>query len=130
MSEPMKRHLTNNIEVVIHSDRCHHFVGPRTKLKPLLILMQKFDFKPARTESQEHIPWEEVARDDIEKYGMPALCLRGARVKEGLTQVALCKKLGISQYNLSKMENGKRPIGKKMAHRLAKVLKMDYRVFL
>ncbi|MFH0788088.1 MAG: helix-turn-helix transcriptional regulator [Pseudomonadota bacterium] len=37
---------------------------------------------------------------------------------------------GIPQRHLSMMEHGKRPIGKKNAHLLAKVLNVDYRVFL
>jgi plasmid maintenance system antidote protein VapI len=38
--------------------------------------------------------------------------------------------LGISQAHISEMEHGRRPIGKEMARRLAKLLKVDYRVFL
>jgi plasmid maintenance system antidote protein VapI len=38
--------------------------------------------------------------------------------------------VGISQTHISEMEHGKRPIGKDMARRLAKVLRADYRVFL
>jgi hypothetical protein len=44
--------------------------------------------------------------------------------------MALADKLGISQTNLSKMEVGKRPIGKVMAKRIAAVLKINYRIFL
>lgn len=60
----------------------------------------------------------------------PAISLRGSRLKAGLTQTALSAQLGIQQAHLSQMENGKRPIGKKMAMRLAKVFGCDYRVFL
>jgi hypothetical protein len=38
--------------------------------------------------------------------------------------------LGKKQNNLSEMENGKRPIGKNMAKRLAEVLHTNYKVFL
>jgi len=47
-----------------------------------------------------------------------------------MSQGELAKKLGIPQGNLSKMENGKRPIGKAMAKRLSEILNIDYRVFL
>ena len=40
------------------------------------------------------------------------------------------RKLGVTQGDLSKMENRKRSVGKQMAHRLAKVFNTDYRVFL
>ena len=63
-------------------------------------------------------------------YTRPGACLQGARVKEGLSQVELAEKLRISQSNLSKMELGKRPIGKSMAKRLASILSVDYRIFL
>ena len=38
--------------------------------------------------------------------------------------------VGVSQTHISEMEHGKRPIGKDMARRLAKALKVNYRVFL
>lgn len=56
--------------------------------------------------------------------------IRGLRPREGLTQEQLAGLLGIKRTNLSEMENGKRPIGKNMAKRLAQVLKTDYKVFL
>jgi DNA-binding transcriptional regulator YiaG len=60
----------------------------------------------------------------------PGSAIRGLRLREGLTQEQLARRLGIKRTNLSEMENGKRPIGKNMAKRLAEVLKTDYKVFL
>jgi len=57
-----------------------------------------------------------------------ALC--GYRTREGLTQRELADKTGIPQRHISEMENGKRPIGKETARKLAAVLNVDYRVFL
>ena len=59
-----------------------------------------------------------------------AVALRGLRYREGLTQTALGEILDIEQTNISKMENGKRPIGKTIAKRIAKLFKTDYRIFL
>jgi transcriptional regulator with XRE-family HTH domain len=73
----------------------------------------------------ESVPWEEVYPDF---HG--SVALRGARKREGLTQKELSALVGISQTHISEMEHGKRPIGKDMARRLARVLKADYRVFL
>jgi plasmid maintenance system antidote protein VapI len=56
--------------------------------------------------------------------------LRGSRLKSGVTQQALAEALGISQHHISEMENGKRPIGKEMAKRLAKFFKTNYQIFL
>jgi DNA-binding XRE family transcriptional regulator len=59
-----------------------------------------------------------------------AVALRGLRYREGLTQKALGEMLGIEQTNISKMEQGKRPIGKAIAKRIAELFKSDYRIFL
>ena len=79
----------------------------------------------AIAEEPESVPWEEVYPDFN-----GSVALRGARKREGLTQKELAALLGVSQTHISEMEHGKRPIGKDMAKRLAKVLKADYRVFL
>lgn len=73
----------------------------------------------------ESVSWREVYPDFC-----PADGLRGARIKEGLTQRALAALAGVPQRHISEMENGKRAIGKAMAKRLAEVLKIDYRVML
>jgi DNA-binding XRE family transcriptional regulator len=75
-------------------------------------------------------PWRVPVQDLIDKYIEPGVVLRGARGKEGLTQTELAERLGIPGSNISEMEHGKRPIGKKMAKRLATALKIDYKVFL
>lgn len=89
-------------------------------------MFKKMDFKAA----EEGISWRELDKEEIKKFGEAALMLRGARKKEELTQVQLANILGTSQGNIALMENGSRPIGKTMAKRLEKILKVDYRVFL
>ena len=56
--------------------------------------------------------------------------IKGLRYRENLTQDQLSRKLGIKRHHISEMENGKRPIGKEMARRLADALNADYKVFL
>jgi Predicted transcriptional regulator with C-terminal CBS domains len=73
----------------------------------------------------ESIAWEELASSRIAKYKKTGLALRGARYREGLSQKELAKRTGVSQENISKMENGQRPIGKKVAKKLAKTLRID-----
>jgi DNA-binding XRE family transcriptional regulator len=73
----------------------------------------------------ETLPLEEVFPDLHQ-----GSAIRGLRLREGLTQEQLAGLLGVKRTNLSEMENGKRPIGKKMAKRLAQVLKTNYKVFL
>ncbi|HEX2769673.1 MAG TPA: helix-turn-helix transcriptional regulator [Geobacteraceae bacterium] len=50
------------------------------------------------------------------------VCIRGGRDKKGLTQKQLAEMTGIAQHHISEMENGKRPIGKETAKKLAKAL--------
>lgn len=74
------------------------------------------------------------ARDylDMTSDGRPqyAVNLSGLRYREDYTQKELGDLVGIDQSNISQMERGKRAIGKEVAKRLAKVFKVDYRIFL
>jgi DNA-binding XRE family transcriptional regulator len=56
--------------------------------------------------------------------------LRGFRAREEMTQAELAAEVGVKATHISEMERGKRPIGKDIAKRLAKVLKVNYKVFL
>ncbi len=60
----------------------------------------------------------------------PGSAIKGLRYRENLTQDQLAQKMGIKRHHISEMENGKRPIGKEMARRLAEALNTDYKVFL
>ena len=74
--------------------------------------------------------WNKLAADRIEKYKKAGLVLRGARYREGVSQKELAKLCNISQDNLSKIENGRRTVGEKVAKRLAEALHFDYRLLL
>jgi len=74
---------------------------------------------------------EEVyAPEEVFPDSQPGRILRGARVREGLSQAGLARRLNVPRSNISEMERGKRPIGKQMAKRLAEVLNTTYKVFL
>jgi DNA-binding XRE family transcriptional regulator len=60
----------------------------------------------------------------------PGKRLDAERFKRSLTQTTLSKMTGIPQHHISEMENGKRPIGKETAKKLAAAFSVDYRVFL
>jgi len=64
---------------------------------------------------------------DLPKW---SVMLRRLRNREGLTQAKLGEILDIEQTNISKMECGKRPIGKTIAKKLAEQFHTDYRLFL
>lgn len=74
--------------------------------------------------------WREVAKREIRKFSEAGVMLRGCRYKKGITQLELAKALRVNQHHISEMENGKRPIGREMAKRLAEFFETNYRVFL
>lgn len=77
------------------------------------------------TEKKGNIAADEVFRELDCKYGKAGTLLKGLRARENMTQVEFAKKIGISQENLSKMENGKRVIGKIIAKRIAKIFSVN-----
>jgi DNA-binding XRE family transcriptional regulator len=85
---------------------------------------------PFHKKKEVSIDWKDAFKETFGDMPSSAVSLKGMRNREGWTQAELGKKLDISQANLSKMENGKRAIGKNIAKRLAEVFKTDYRVFL
>jgi DNA-binding XRE family transcriptional regulator len=115
MSEAMKKRTTGGYVEV-------RFRIPVTRLVEAKQALASYG---AIAEEPESIPWEEVYPDFN-----GSVALRGARKRETLTQKELARLVGVSQTHISEMEHGKRPIGKDMARRLAKALKVNYRVFL
>lgn len=79
-------------------------------------------------DEEDAIPWREVF--DVPEEEMPATMLRGARYREDMTQEQLAAATGIPRRHISEMENGKRPIGKQNARKLAEALNVDPRRFL
>lgn len=68
---------------------------------------------------------------ETKKRITPGDTLRVYRVNAGLTQTALGQKIGgVPRQHISNMENGRRPIGKESAKKLAAALRVDYRIFL
>lgn len=77
----------------------------------------------------ESVPWRE-AFPEYSAEETPAVCLRAARRREGLTQKELADLSGIPQAHISLMERGKMPIGVTRAKRLGKALNAGYKMFL
>jgi DNA-binding XRE family transcriptional regulator len=81
-------------------------------------------------EDEGSIPAEVFTAELFAKYTKAGALLRGLRYREDLKQVEFAKKINVTQASLSKMENGKRPIGKNIAKRIQKVFGVDYKYFL
>lgn len=91
--------------------------------------------KTAQTSSDSYhedkpVHWLDAFKETFGDIPQAAIALRGFRNREHLTQEALSELLNIPQTSISKMENGKRPIGKNIAKKLADFFKTDYRIFL
>lgn len=107
------------------------FRGPASSINRLRRTAKSLklaDLSEQLQDDREFYTPEEVSPEMLWNRG--GVCLRGARVKEGMTQKQLADKVGIVQHHISEMENGKRPIGKETAKKLAAALNVDYRVFL
>lgn len=76
------------------------------------------------------IAWDVLAKERIEKHKKAGLVLRGMRYRENLSQRQLAQKSHVSQNEISKIENGKRSVGEKVARKLASALNMDYRLLI
>ena len=81
-------------------------------------------------EKSDTVSIDEVFSDLTDQYSEPGVLLRGLRHKEGINQTDFAKIIGVSQTNLSAMENGRRSIGKDIAKRISKKFGIDYRIFL
>jgi len=100
------------------------FSGPADKVKKLRRYAESIGLQ----EVVDSVPWQSAFPETADN--LPGTALKGARVKEGMTQTALSEKTGIPQRHISEMENGKRTIGKELARKLAEALDVDYRILL
>jgi transcriptional regulator with XRE-family HTH domain len=62
-----------------------------------------------------------VSFEDIFQNSHPGMALHGLRVREGLTQQKMAKKLGVSQGLITMLEQNRRKISAKMARLIALV---------
>ena len=114
MSELTKKRPTNEEEEI-------SFKGPADKVEQARHYLKSLGL----TETTKLVDASEVFP---ERH--PGRMLRGARYREDMTQVQLAESTGLPRRHISEMENGKRPIGKANAKKLAEALNVDYRRFL
>ena len=118
MSVPMRKR---------HIDKHANFVWHGTRYSVPLRAIEKYKLS---ANDEESVPLDKVFGDLIAKHGEPGVLLKGLRAKEGVNQLKFAKTIGVTQANLSAMENGRRNIGKEIAKRIAKKYGVDYRIFL
>jgi ribosome-binding protein aMBF1 (putative translation factor) len=103
-----------------------HITGPAGKTEEALFALRGLGYK----EKTEQSPfWRDAFPSEI-RENEGGIVLRVERERKKITQTELSAMTGIPQPHISQMERGKRPIGKRTAHQLAKALQVDYRMFL
>jgi len=103
---------------ILHEGHVYHI--PRS-------IAKKYEDK---SQTPRKISPEDIFGNIEKQYTKAGVLLRGTRHREGLTQSEMAKKINVTQADLSKMESGKRPIGKVIAKRIAKIFGVNYRYFL
>jgi len=101
------------------------FTGPQGNRQKAIQALKKLGY----VESADSVPWRD-AFPDMADDKLSGISLKGARVKEGITQKQLADMTGVKQHHISEMENHKRSIGKKVAKKFAEVLNVSYKIFL
>jgi DNA-binding XRE family transcriptional regulator len=67
---------------------------------------------------------------EMEAKTTPGDSLNALRIHRGMRPSELAKKIGVAPRQISDMEKGRAPIGKKMAMRIGEALNFDYKHFL
>lgn len=60
----------------------------------------------------------------------PGAAVRAYRLREGLTQAALARGIGVTRSVVSDLENSRRPVTGAMARKLGDFFKTEYKAFL
>ena len=105
-----------HIELSIHGEQVGELVAWIRKKYDVEVLADEPEGTFVSIESTAY--WKEMEKNRVGNL------LAGARLKAGLTQTQLAKKLGIGQNMVSDYERGRRTYSDAMAKRLSKTLKV------
>ena len=129
MSAHMKAHHTDPAQAYCHvvvmmpaAKKMSYHIN-LSHMKELETFLQKYS-----DNDDAPVAWNVLAKERLKRHKKAGLVLRGMRYREDMSQKALAVKSRVSQTEISKIENGKRPAGEKVAKRLAAALKIDYRL--
>ncbi|MCH9644981.1 MAG: helix-turn-helix domain-containing protein [Gammaproteobacteria bacterium] len=122
MSVPMrKRHTKDEVLHIVHKGNVYNI--PKE-------VANEYKVDASVKVSSDSVLADDLFADLDQKYTKAGVLLQGLRNREGLSQVEFAKKINVTQSDLSKMEHGKRPIGKTIAKRIAEAFNVNYRHFL
>ena len=83
-----------------------------------------------QSENEAGVPAQEIFPDLEDPQKKIGITFRGIRFKNNLTQLEVAQRLGLDQSDVSKIEKGKRPIGKALAKKIEKEFGIDYQRLL
>jgi DNA-binding XRE family transcriptional regulator len=117
-----KKHLTeSNNNVVYATDGVQRYAIPRSVAEKYRI--ESNENKQQSSAAEVFNAWDRA-------YTKAGALLKGVRAREGMSQVEFAKAIDVTQSNLSKMECGKRAIGKRIARRIEEKFGVNYKYFL
>jgi len=105
-----------HIRLSLHGEQVEEVLAWIRKKYEVVILTDDSDDELVSIESTAY--WEEMQKNRIGNL------LIGARLKAGLTQSQLAKKIGVRQNMISDYERGRRTYSDAMAARLSRVLEV------
>ena len=105
-----------HIEISLHGEHVAELVAWIRKKYDITVLADEPEDEFVSIESTDY--WKEMEKNRVGNL------LAGARLKAGLTQAQLAKKLGVRQNMISDYERGRRTYSDAMAKRLSKTLKV------
>lgn len=123
MSAPMKKHRTKDNEIL-------HIVHEGNVYDIPLQVAEVYKVATKKVVSDESVLADDLFSELDKKYTKAGVLLQGLRHREGLSQVEFAKIIHVTQSDLSKMEHGKRSIGKTVAKRIAEAFDVNYKCFL
>ena len=105
-----------HIEMSLHGEHVTELIAWIKKKYDVTVLADEPEDNFVSIETTDY--WKEMEKNRVGNL------LAGARLKAGLTQAQLAKKLGVRQNMISDYERGRRTYSDAMAKRLSKVLKV------
>jgi ribosome-binding protein aMBF1 (putative translation factor) len=128
MSEAVKMRHT---EITIKQGKeTTKFRLPLEAGRGLVNLLRALQEKVVNSDDEESVPASEAFPDLKNPAKRVGIIFRGIRSKNDLTQAEVAERLGIDQSDVSKIEKGKRSIGKALAKKIEKEFGIDYRRLL
>lgn len=124
MSVHTRKHHIHEAATLYVIDNSIAYAIPKQVAKQYIVTFKK------TSHNSGTISANDVFAELDKKYTKAGALLQGVRARENLSQVEFAKRINVTQANLSKMENGRRPIGQRVAKRIEKAFGVNYRYFL